>query len=172
MKTEDLNKVNQYNNRKVFRSKRLTLMKALFVLSCIQFQFPLFWYMHDYVQTFAQEFKMTNANNSKYNAFNLKDILMKNRKLRQTPVEKWWSGKVLGGERTKKILIRTIYLTNKIPFLNVYGDINLVGHVIKSHKALHIQKWYLICYISIWDQFKHFKTSDAAFHTRLSRWPR
>ena len=29
-----------------------------------------------------------------------------------------------------------IYLTNKIPFLDVYGDINLVGHVIKSHKAL------------------------------------
>ena len=27
------------------------------------------------------------------------------------------------------------YLTNKIPFLDVYGDINLVGHVIKSHKA-------------------------------------
>ena len=23
------------------------------------------------------------------------------------------------------------YLTNKIPFLDVYGDINLVGHVIK-----------------------------------------
>ena len=34
---------------------------------------------------------------------------------------------------TKKI----IYLTNKIPFLDAYGDINinLVGHVIKSHKV-------------------------------------
>ena len=28
-----------------------------------------------------------------------------------------------------------MYLTNKIPFLGVYGDINLVGHVIKSHTA-------------------------------------
>ena len=28
-----------------------------------------------------------------------------------------------------------MHLTNKIPFLDVYGDINLVGHVIKSHKA-------------------------------------
>ena len=27
------------------------------------------------------------------------------------------------------------YLTNKIPFLDVYGDINLVGHVIKPNKA-------------------------------------
>ena len=26
--------------------------------------------------------------------------------------------------------------TNKIPFLDVFADINLVGHVIKSHKAL------------------------------------
>ena len=25
------------------------------------------------------------------------------------------------------------YFTNKIPFLDVYGDINLVGHKIKSH---------------------------------------
>ena len=30
---------------------------------------------------------------------------------------------------------KKVYLTNKIPFLDVYGDINLVGHVIKSHKA-------------------------------------
>ena len=30
------------------------------------------------------------------------------------------------------------YLTNKISFLDVYGDVNLVGHVIKSHKALRI----------------------------------
>ena len=81
------------------------------------------------------------------------------------------------------------YLTKKIPFLDVYGDINLVGHVIKSNKArralwkiwscdnqiyisIHIQKWYLICYISIWGQFKLFKTSDTAFHSRLSLWPR
>ena len=35
------------------------------------------------------------------------------------------------------------YLTNKIPFLDVYGDINLVGHVIKSHKAqkLHVEPY-------------------------------
>ena len=35
-------------------------------------------------------------------------------------------------------------LTNKIPFLNVYGDINLVGHMIKSNKArrIHIIKTY------------------------------
>ena len=26
-------------------------------------------------------------------------------------------------------------ITNKIPFLDVYGDINLVDHVIKSYKA-------------------------------------
>ena len=26
-----------------------------------------------------------------------------------------------------------IYSTNKIPFLDVYGDINLVDHVIKSY---------------------------------------
>ena len=33
--------------------------------------------------------------------------------------------------------------------------------------SIHIQKWYLICSVSIWDQFKLFKTSDTAFHTRL-----
>ena len=27
-----------------------------------------------------------------------------------------------------------IYFTNKIPFSDVYEDINLVGHMIKSHK--------------------------------------
>ena len=32
----------------------------------------------------------------------------------------------------------TDLLTNKIPFLDVYGDINLVGHVIKSHKARNL----------------------------------
>ena len=80
-------------------------------------------------------------------------------------------------------------ITKNIPFLDVYGDINLVSHVIKCLKArkalwkiwscdnliyisIHIQKWYLICYISIWDQFKLFKTSNTAFHTRLSWWPR
>ena len=35
-----------------------------------------------------------------------------------------------------------MFLTNKIPFLDVYGDINLVGHVIKSHKAR--SKWKYI----------------------------
>ena len=29
-------------------------------------------------------------------------------------------------------------ITNKIPFLDVYGDINLVGHVIKSYKARRV----------------------------------
>ena len=28
-------------------------------------------------------------------------------------------------------------LTNKIPFVDVYGDINLVGHEIKSYKGLY-----------------------------------
>ena len=30
--------------------------------------------------------------------------------------------------------VNRLYLTNKIPFLDVYEDINLVSHVIKSHK--------------------------------------
>ena len=33
------------------------------------------------------------------------------------------------------VVCEVVNLTNKIPFLDVYGDINLVGHVIKSHKA-------------------------------------
>ena len=40
-----------------------------------------------------------------------------------------------GREKERKREIDVCYLTNKIPFLDVYGDINLVGHVIKSHKA-------------------------------------
>ena len=81
--------------------------------------------------------------------------------------------------------INCFYLRNKIPFLDMCGDINLVGHVFKSHKvrmsllkiwsrdnqfyiSIQIQNLYLICYISILDQFKLFKTSDTVFHTRLS----
>ena len=33
-----------------------------------------------------------------------------------------------------RLFKRLFHLTNKIPFLDVYGDRNLVGHVIKSHK--------------------------------------
>ena len=32
-----------------------------------------------------------------------------------------------------------VYLSNKVPFLDDYGDINLVGHVIKSHEER--RKW-------------------------------
>ena len=31
-----------------------------------------------------------------------------------------------------------ILITNKLPFLDVYGDINVVGGMIKSHKALRL----------------------------------
>ena len=29
--------------------------------------------------------------------------------------------------------------------------------------SIVIQKWYIFCYISIWDQFKLFKMSDTVF---------
>ena len=42
--------------------------------------------------------------------------------------------------KTKRLNLRIkifleYYLTNKIPFFRVFGDIYLVGHLIKSHKA-------------------------------------
>ena len=42
------------------------------------------------------------------------------------------------------------YLTNKIPFLNVYGDINLVGHVIKIHyeRFDHVTTRFIYLYTS------------------------
>ena len=42
---------------------------------------------------------------------------------------------ILISKSTEDSISSKCYLTNKIPFLDVYGDINLVGHVIKSHKA-------------------------------------
>ena len=35
-----------------------------------------------------------------------------------------------------------LYLTKKIPFLNVYGDINVVGHVIKALRAHPVEGIY------------------------------
>ena len=36
--------------------------------------------------------------------------------------------------------------------------------------SIHIQKWYLICYISIWNQLKLSKTLETAFHTEKAVW--
>ena len=44
---------------------------------------------------------------------------------------------------------------NKIPFLDIYGDINLVGHVIKSYKVPISLQAYRIIFITDLLQYKY-----------------
>ena len=37
------------------------------------------------------------------------------------------------------------YITNKIPFLDVYGDMNLPSHVIKAQR-ISFDRWTSLCY--------------------------
>lgn len=104
-------------------------------------------------------------------------------------IELWWKQFFFHCDVRNYINRRDLFLKKWDTFLVFYGDIDLVGHVLKSHKvwgvfwkiwpstnqiyiSIDIQNWYHIWCISIWDQFKIFKASDAAFRIRQSWWPR